>query len=61
MPERRATTREDEAQAGRPNAEPASTTRALEKGYSLQEIKNARERLKRHAQAVVAEDSEVEP
>jgi hypothetical protein len=33
-------------------AEPLSTRRALAKGYSLKDIKNARERLKRHALAV---------
>jgi hypothetical protein len=41
-------------------AEPPSTRRALEKGYTLKEIKNARERLKRHAQAVI-EDEGKEP
>ena len=47
---------EDGEQPPRPNAEPPSTLRALKKGYTLQEIKNARERLKRHAQAVVEEE-----
>jgi hypothetical protein len=40
----------------RPNAEAASTRRALAKGYTDKEIKNARERLKRHAIAVMRED-----
>jgi hypothetical protein len=52
---------EDDEQPPRPNAEPPSTRRALEKGYSLKEIKNARERLKRHVQVVVAEDERTEP
>ncbi len=51
---------EDGEEAARPNAEPPSTRRALEKGYTLKDIKNARERLKRHAQAVV-EDEGKEP
>jgi hypothetical protein len=54
----------DEPQAehvARPNAEPASTRRALAKGYSLKDIKNARERLKRHALAVAQDDEEAEP
>ncbi len=36
-------------------AEPASTRRAVAKGYTHKEIKNARERLKRHAIAAKAE------
>ncbi len=45
----------------RPNAEAASTRRALAKGYTEKEIKNARERLKRHALAVAREHREMEP
>ena len=54
---------EDDEEAGqdRPNAEPASTRRALAKGYTLKDIKNARERLKRHAVAVAKEDGEAKP
>jgi hypothetical protein len=42
----------------RPNAEAASTRRALAKGYSAKEIEAARKRLKRHAQAVAREERE---
>jgi hypothetical protein len=42
----------------RPRGEVASTRRALAKGYTEKEIKNARERLKRHALAVTREDRE---
>ncbi len=52
---------EDSNEPPRPNAEPLSTRRALEKGYTLKEIKNARERLKRLAQGVVEEDEGKEP
>jgi len=34
---------------------------ALAKGYTLKDIKNARERLTRHAVAVVREDAAREP
>lgn len=47
---------EDDERPGERIAEPPSTRRALKKGHTLQEIKNARERLKRHAQAVVEEE-----
>jgi hypothetical protein len=40
----------------KPRGEVASTRRALAKGYTEKEIKNARERLKRHALAVARED-----
>jgi hypothetical protein len=43
------------------NAEAASTRRALAKGYTEKDIKNARERLKRHAIVVAREDAEVKP
>jgi hypothetical protein len=47
---------EDEDPAERrASHEPASTRRALEKGYSLKDIKNARERLRRHAIMVARE------
>jgi len=42
-------------------AEPPTTRRALAKGYTLKEIKNARERLKRHALAVAQADPEMKP
>jgi hypothetical protein len=45
----------------RPNAEAASTRRALARGYTALEIKNARERLKRHALAVAREMKKREP
>jgi hypothetical protein len=44
--------------AARPNAESPSTRRALARGYSLRDIKNARLRLKRIATAVAKEDDE---
>ena len=40
----------------KPRPEAASTRRALARGYTLLEIKNARERLKRHVEIVVRED-----
>jgi hypothetical protein len=48
----------EEPQERRPNAEAASTRRALAKGYSAKEIEAARKRLKRHAQAVAREERE---
>ena len=47
-----------EARERRPNAEAASTRRALAKGYNAKEIEAARKRLKRHAQAVAREERE---
>jgi DNA-directed RNA polymerase specialized sigma24 family protein len=44
-----------------PNAEAASTRRARSRGYTDKEIKNARERLKRHAYAARAEYLEAHP
>jgi len=49
---------EDEHARPHPSAEPASTRRALAKGYTLADIKNARRRLKRWAEAVARKDSE---
>jgi hypothetical protein len=48
----------EEPQERRPNAEAASTRRALAKGFSAKEIEAARKRLKRHAQAVAREERE---
>jgi hypothetical protein len=53
----------EESAPPRPNAEPTSTRRALAKGYTLVDIKNARRRLKRFAETVAREypdDAEVE-
>ena len=51
---------EEDEDASSPNAEAATTRRALAKGYTEKEIKNARLRLRRYGDVVAQEDEATE-